>query len=81
MILKTIIAGAMLLCRRSISMRLRVAVCAIFVITPLMGAEQAEFETASVKPADRCIFNSSVDPGRVAFNGHPLKSFLSEALK
>jgi uncharacterized protein (TIGR03435 family) len=60
---------------------LRVAVCAIFVITPLMGAERAEFETASVKPADRCIFKSSVDAGRVAFNGYPLKLFLSEAFK
>jgi uncharacterized protein (TIGR03435 family) len=60
---------------------LRVAVCAILVITPIMGAEQAEFETASVKPADRCIFNNSVDAERVAFNGYPLKSFLSEAFK
>src|ERR1700742_3794391 len=60
---------------------LSLVVCAIFVITPLMGAEQAEFETASVNPADRCIFKSSVDAGAVAFNGYPLKSFLSEAFK
>jgi uncharacterized protein (TIGR03435 family) len=62
-------------------MRLPVTICAICVITPLLSAEQTKFETASVKPTDRCIFHNSVDAGMVAFDGYSLKSFLREAFK
>jgi hypothetical protein len=39
------------------------------------------FEEVSVKPADRCNMQNSVDPGRIALNGDPLKLVLMEALK
>jgi uncharacterized protein (TIGR03435 family) len=61
--------------------RLTLTICVICAITPLLSAEQAEFETASVKPTDRCIFRNSVDAGMVAFDGYSLKSFLREAFK
>ena len=42
---------------------------------------QPQFEVASVKRADQCRFNTSIDPGSVALLGVPLKSILVEAFK
>ena len=39
------------------------------------------FEEASVKPVDRCSMQNSIDPGRIALNGDPLKLILMEAFK
>ena len=39
------------------------------------------FEEASVKPTDRCSMQNSMDPGRIALNGDPLKLVLMEAFK
>ena len=38
-----------------------------------------KFEEASVKRTDRCSMENSVDPGRIALNGDPLKVVLMEA--
>ena len=42
---------------------------------------QPKFEVASVKRADQCAFDSSVDPGTVVLKGFPLKAVLVEAFK
>jgi uncharacterized protein (TIGR03435 family) len=55
--------------------------CALFGVTLLMGADQPKFETASVKRAERCSFQNSLDPGMIALNGDPLKVVLMEAFK
>jgi uncharacterized protein (TIGR03435 family) len=60
---------------------LTAGVCAFFGVTLLMGADQPKFETASVKPAERCSLQNSVDPGMIALDGDPLKLVLREAFK
>ena len=62
-----------------ISVRSTFALSAICTLTALMGADQPRFETASVKRADRCSVQNSIDPGMVALNGDPLKVVLAEA--
>jgi uncharacterized protein (TIGR03435 family) len=52
---------------------------ALCALTALLGAEQPRFETASVKPADRCSMQNSIDPGMITLNGDPLKVVLAEA--
>jgi uncharacterized protein (TIGR03435 family) len=64
---------------RKVSLSLRIAVPAMFVITSSIGAEQPRFEAASVKPTDRCNVENSVDPGMIRLNGDPLKVILREA--
>jgi uncharacterized protein (TIGR03435 family) len=39
------------------------------------------FEEASVKPTERCSMQNSIDPGRIALNGDPLKLVLMEAFQ
>lgn len=51
----------------------------ICATTAAICADQPKFETASVKPADHCSFENSVDPGMVALNGDPLSVLLTEA--
>jgi len=46
-----------------------------------MAADLPRFEEASVKRTDRCAMQNSVDPGRIALNGDPLKVILMEAFK
>lgn len=55
------------------------AFSAICAITALMGADQPRFEAASVKPADRCSMQKSIDPDQITLNGFPLKVVLAEA--
>jgi uncharacterized protein (TIGR03435 family) len=55
--------------------------CALFGATLLMGADQPKFETASVKRAERCSIQNSLDPGMIALNGDPLKVVLMEAFQ
>src|SRR5258708_37533799 len=62
-----------------ISLSSTLALSAIFVVTPLMCAEQPKFEAASVKRTDRCSMENSVDPGMITLNGDPLKVVLKEA--
>jgi uncharacterized protein (TIGR03435 family) len=57
------------------------ALCAVVMVSPLIGADQFKFEEASVKRADRCSMQNSMDPGRIALNGDPLKVVLMEAFK
>jgi uncharacterized protein (TIGR03435 family) len=45
----------------------------------LKGADEPAFEVASLKRAERCVMQNSVDPGRVSFNGDPLRVLLAEA--
>jgi uncharacterized protein (TIGR03435 family) len=40
-----------------------------------------KFEEASVKPTAKCSMQNSINPGRVALNGDPLKLVLMEAFK
>jgi len=42
---------------------------------------EPKFEVASVKRADRCEFNSSIDPASVTLSGVPLKAVLMEAFQ
>ena len=67
-------------CRTKLCPLSRRALSAIFVIAPLIGADQPEFEVASVKRA-RCTLRNSVEPGRIAFLGDPLKVVLMEAFQ
>jgi uncharacterized protein (TIGR03435 family) len=60
---------------------LRIGMCAIAIITPLTGADQPKFETASVRRTDRCSLQNSVDPGMITLNGDPLNLVLKEAFK
>jgi uncharacterized protein (TIGR03435 family) len=53
----------------------------LFAVTALHSAEQPKFETASVKRASQCEFNTSIDPGSVTLKGVPLKGVLREAFK
>jgi uncharacterized protein (TIGR03435 family) len=43
------------------------------------AADQPKFEAASVKRADRCSMENSLDPGRIALIGDPLKVVVKEA--
>jgi len=52
---------------------------AICTITALLGADQPRFEAASVKPADRCSMEHSIDPSIVGLNGYPPRPVLAEA--
>lgn len=54
-----------------------------YAFPPRIGksAEKAEFETASVKPTNRCSFTSSIYAAMVTYNGYPLKVILAEAFK
>jgi uncharacterized protein (TIGR03435 family) len=56
-------------------------IAAILLVGPLMSAEQPKFETASVKPADRCSLQNRIDPNLVTLNGDPLNVVLAEAYK
>ena len=58
---------------------LALALSTSLVITPLTGADQPRFEVASVKHADRCSGEHSMDPGMISLNGYPLKVVLQEA--
>jgi uncharacterized protein (TIGR03435 family) len=51
----------------------------IFAIAPLLAADGPKFEAASVKRADQCAMDISVDAGRVALIGVPLKVVLMQA--
>jgi len=62
-------------------MTTRTLMTAIFVVASLRAADPPRFEEASVKPAERCAMQNSVDPGRIALNGDPLKVVLTEAFK
>lgn len=53
----------------------------IGVITAPQCAAQLRFETASVKAAEQCNFQNSIDPGMIALNGDPLSVLLTEAFK
>lgn len=57
------------------------ALSAICTITALRGADPPKFETASVKRADQCSMQNSVDPALMALKGDPLKAVLMEAYK
>lgn len=48
-------------------------------IAPLMGANEPRFEAASVKRAEQCSMETSVDPGRVTLIGVPMQVILKEA--
>ncbi len=50
------------------------AICALV-------ADQAKFETASVKNATQCTFDTSLDPGLVTLKGIPLQPVLLQAFK
>lgn len=54
---------------------------AILAIASLTPADQLQFETVSVKPADQCKLESSLDPGMIALNGFPISAILAEAFK
>jgi uncharacterized protein (TIGR03435 family) len=62
------------------SLRWIPGLCALFGVT-LMGADQPKFETASVKLAEGCSFQNSVNAGMIALNGDPLKVVLREAFQ
>jgi uncharacterized protein (TIGR03435 family) len=53
----------------------------IFMATSLASAEQLKFEEASVKRAEHCAFNNTIDPGMIALHGDPLIAILREAFK
>jgi uncharacterized protein (TIGR03435 family) len=46
-----------------------------------ISTTQPRFEEASVKPSDKCAMQNTIDPGRIALNGDPLKVVLMEAFK
>ena len=46
---------------------------------PRTRRKYPKFEAASVKRADRCSMENSIDPGRIALIGDPLKVILKEA--
>lgn len=46
---------------------------------PLLAADTPKFETASVRRAEQCSMQNSVDPGRVALIGDPLRALIMEA--
>ena len=63
---------------------------AIPVLLSVIGAQDSRaqsftapprFEEASVRRTDRCSMQNSIDPGRIALNGDPLKVVLMEAFK
>jgi uncharacterized protein (TIGR03435 family) len=58
-----------------------IALFAIGAATAQSNPDQPKFEVASVKRADQCLFDSSVDPGTLVLKGFPLKAVLTEAFK
>ncbi|MGA3019485.1 MAG: TIGR03435 family protein [Bryobacteraceae bacterium] len=58
-----------------------IALSAISAFAAQNAPDQPKFEVASVKRADQCLFDSSVDPGSVVLKGFPLKLVLTEAFK
>jgi len=66
-------------CLGKISPLLALALSTSLAIMPLTGADQPRFEVASVKLADRCSMQNSIDPGMISLNGDPLKVVLQEA--
>lgn len=57
---------------------LAIAACAISVLTA-QNVNQPRFEAASVRVADRCSLENTVDAGRIALHGDPLNVVLMEA--
>jgi len=53
----------------------------VSAIGPATGVAQLRFEEASVRTAERCAMQNSVDPGIVSLNGDPLKLILAEAFQ
>lgn len=51
----------------------------VFVAFELFGGEQPQFEAASVKRADRCTMQNSLDAGMISLLGDPLTVVLAEA--
>ncbi|HEY6345249.1 MAG TPA: TIGR03435 family protein [Bryobacteraceae bacterium] len=45
----------------------------------LKGADDPKFEVASLKRVEACAMRNSEGPGRISFNGDPLKVLLAEA--
>ena len=62
-------------------MKVTLLTIALSAVTALQAADQPKFETASVKRAERCEYNTSIDPGSVTLKGVPLKPVLVEAFK
>ena len=62
-----------------ISLRSTLTLSAFCAIAPLRGADQPKFDVVSVKHADRCSMENSIDPGMIALNGDPLSVILKEA--
>src|ERR1035438_2735939 len=58
-----------------------IALFAISAVAAQSNPDQPKFDVASVKRADQCAFDSSVDPGTVVLKGFPLKAVLTEAFK
>jgi uncharacterized protein (TIGR03435 family) len=58
-----------------------IAVPATCIANAQNAPAQPQFEVASVKRADECRFNRSIDPGSIALLGIPLKPVLMEAFK
>lgn len=58
-----------------------IAVPATCIANAQSAPAQPQFEVASVKRADECRFNTSIDPGSIALLGVPLKPVLMEAFK
>jgi uncharacterized protein (TIGR03435 family) len=56
-------------------------VSAIGVLAAQNTAAPLKFEAASVKPAERCSMENSIDDSRIALNGDPLNVVLMEAFK
>jgi uncharacterized protein (TIGR03435 family) len=57
---------------------LAIGACAISVLTA-QNVDQPRFEAASVRVADRCSLENSVDAGRIALHGDPLNVVVMEA--
>lgn len=62
----------------NIRLMLAIAVCTISVLAA-QNADQSRFEAASVRVADRCSVENTVDAGRIALHGDPLNVVLMEA--
>lgn len=58
-----------------------ITLSAICAIAALSAAAQPTFEVASVKRADRCGVENSLDPGSIALHGDPLNVVLMEAFQ
>jgi hypothetical protein len=55
------------------------AVAAMVLAAPLVGADGPKFELASVRPAQQCRMHNSVDPAMITLSGDPLIVVLMEA--